>query len=136
MEHFYHSYFTERRESAVNHTVCITGDCVNPYISTSTICNLWHTKLIALCNSLMEFVSFIYQICEFRHLHCYLLHHLVWFCCISLPESGFIMLRLGCALSYSLFLFVRRFADCNTNLKLKWMDILTLLALRKTILKF
>jgi hypothetical protein len=33
--------------------------------------------------------------------------------------------------SYSLFLFVRRFADCNTNLKLKWKDILILLALKK-----
>jgi hypothetical protein len=50
-----------------------------------------------------------------------------WFCYTSLPGSDFITLRLGCTLSYSLLLFVRCFADCYTNLKLKWKDILILL---------
>ena len=144
MEHFYrhkcqplnNSCSTERGVSAVNHAVCVRGDCVNPYSPRGTICNLSHIKLIALCNSLMQFLSFIYQTYEFRHLHCYLLHHLRLVLLISFQESGLISLRLDCTLSYSLFLFVRRLEDCNTNLKLKWMDILILLALRRTVLKF
>jgi hypothetical protein len=59
----------------------------------------------------------------------------VWFCYISLSESGFITLLLGCTPSSSLFLFVSRFAGCNTNLKIKWMDILIVLACRNTTLE-